>query len=389
MKKRFRIAAVILAALFAASIVTACGGNGGNNAGKPAAGSGSSGSGFQGGSSAADVFYGEYTGPDKNLEVNLSSASDANCQYLLNAFDRIEARTDHKVKFNVTLASGLLSTADALEGLGSGIADISDLTLSNYPESFVYTTQMCSQPFMGFKDIYSANDIIRDVLINNPNELMETEFTKQNVKPLLTGAVFGAAFICKNDISLYHPTELKGLKVMTNDIVLSEFINGMGGAAVDHAVTDMYSDLSNGVVDCALNGANIAKIFGAISVCKCLYKFDNDLSTHIKTTCINLDTWNSFDETLQKIFNEELGDVMYEEYMDWVELMETDQWKSFEEAEDFNVYTITDDLIPEWQEAIKPYADKQLEQLRPNHPELDQAKEIWRNAIDSYYENHK
>jgi len=175
---------------------------------------------------------------------------------------------------------------------------------------------------------------------------------------------------------------------MTNDIVLSKFINGMGGAAVDHAVTDMYSDLSSGVVDCALNGANIAKIFGAINVSKCLYKFDNDLSTHIKTTCINLDVWNSFDETLQKIFTEELGAQMYEEYMAWVDAMEVDQWKSFDEAEDFTVYEITDDLIPEWKEAIAPYANEQLDELRANHPDLDAALQIWTDAITSYYESH-
>lgn len=383
MKKTTRFLSLGLALVTSVALLTGCGGGGAASSAAPAGSSAAGGSAASGSGAAGD-----YTGKEMELEVNLSATTNANCQYLLDAFDRITARTGGKVKFKVTMASGLLSTKDALEGLGTGVADISDLTLSNYPESFVYTTQICSQPFMGFKDIYTANDIIRDVLIDHPNELMEGEFKAKNIKVLQTGAVFGAAFICKNDISLYKPTELKGLKVMTNDFVMSKFINGMGGAAVDHAVTDMYSDLSNGVVDCALNGANIAKIFGAINVSKCLYRFSNDLSTHIKTTCINLDKWNSFDDSLKKIFTEEMGAPMYKDYMAWVKASEDEQWKSFEETPNFKVYDIKDDQIGAWKEAIAPYANEQLAELKKKNDKVDDAMKIWREAIDNYYKNH-
>ena len=73
----------------------------------------------------------------------------------------------------------------------------------------------------------------------------------------------------------------------------------------------------------------VGDIFGAAEATKTLYAFAIDLSTHIKTTSICLDTWNKFDDTLKNIFTEEFGDKMYTEYLAWVEKMENqrhDKW---------------------------------------------------------------
>ncbi len=375
MKKFSKIFALILALALTLAWVTACGGE------KPApAGSGA-------GSSGQEVFYGEYDGPEMTLEVNLSS-SLANMQYFGDAIDRITARTDGKVKFNVTEYSGLLDQASALEGLGAGVADISDLTLSNYPESFVYTTQACAQPFMGFKDIFSANDIIREVIITNPDDLMTQEFTAQNVKPLLTSAVFGTSLFLAKDTPVAQPADLNGLKIMSDDQVISSFINSQGGAAVALDIMNMGSNMRNGVADGVFIAQNVGEIFGADEETKALYTFPVDLSTHIKTTSINLDTWNSFDDTLQKIFTEEFGDAMYQEFLAFVETMETKRHAKFDANTEMHQYTIPEDQIPAWQAAIQPYADAQLEGIAATHPDLDKAKQIWRDAIDNYYATH-
>ena len=382
MKKFSKIIAVVLTLAFTLALVTACGGGG-----TPAPAGSGSGPAGSGGSSGQSVFYGEYDGPEMTLEVNLSS-SLANMEYFGNAIDRITARTDGKVKFNVTEYSGLLDTASALEGLGAGVADISDLTLSNYPESFVYTTQACAQPFMGFKDIYTANDIIREVIITNPDDMMTQEFTAQNVKPLLTSAVFGTSLFLAKDTQIAAPSDLNGLKIMSDDQVISSFINSQGGAAVALDIMNMGSNMRNGVADGVFIAQNVGEIFGADEETKALYTFPVDLSTHIKTTSINLDTWNSFDETLQNIFNEEFCDAMYEEFLDFVETMETKRHAKFDANAEMNQYTIPEDQIPAWQEAIQPYADAQLEGAAATHPDMDKAKQIWRDAIDNYYASH-
>lgn len=377
MKKIGKIVAVALSAVLVLALLTACGGKKEPEPTVP----GSAGS---SGSSGKAVFYGEYTGPDMTLEVNLSS-SKANAEYIVNAFDRITARTDGKVKFNITEQGGLLSPADALEGLGSGVADISDLTLSNYSESFVYTTVACAQPFMGFRDIDTANDIIRDVIINNPNELMENEFYVQNVKPLSTAAVFGTSLFCAKDVELQHPADLNGLKIMSDDPVISEFVNSVGGAAVQLNVMEMSSNMKNGVADGAFVAQNVGEIFGADVASKSLNTFAVDLSTHVKTTCINLTTWDSFDDTLKKIFDEEFGESFYEEYLAWVDKMESQRRDKFAANAEMHRYEVPADLIPEWQAAIEPFASKALSQYAATNPDTEQAKQIWRDAIDNYY----
>lgn len=384
MKKLSKILAVVLTAVFTLALMTACGGQPAPTPTPTPGGSSTAGS---GGSSGQTVFYGDYTGPDMTLEVNLSS-SKGNAEYLVNAFDRITARTDGKVKFNITEYSGLLDTASALEGLGSGVADISDLTLSNYPESFVYTTQVCAQPFNGFKDIFTANDIIRDVIIVNPDEIMQQEFIAQNVKPLSIAAVFGTSLFLAKDVTIEHPTDLQNLKIMSDDQTLSSFINSQGGAAVALDIMNMASNMKNGVADGALIAQNVGEIFGADEATKALYSFAVDLSTHIKTTSINLDTWDSFDATLQAIFEEEFGPMMYEEYLAWVEKMENQRHQKFDANADMKQYVISEEFISEWKDALAPFADAQLAELAATHPDLDKAKDIWRSAIDTYYATH-
>lgn len=381
MKKLGKIVALVLTAVFALALVTACGGK------KEPAPAGSAGTAGSSGSSGKAVFYGEYTGPDMTLEVNLSS-SKANAEYIVNAFDRITARTDGKVKFNITEQGGLLGPAEALRGLGNGEADISDLTLSNYSDSFVYSTVVCAQPFMGFKDINTANDIIREVIIKNRPELMDSEFTKANVKPLSSAAVFGTSLFCAKDVELQHPQDLNGLKIMSDDPVISEFVNSVGGAAVQLNVMEMSSNMKNGVADGAFVAQNVGEIFGADVASKSLNTFSIDLSTHVKTTSINLDVWNSFDDTLKKIFDEEFGDEFYEEYLAWVNKMENQRKDKFAANAEMNIYSVPEDLIPEWQTAIEPFAKKALDQYAGANPDIDTAKQIWRDAIDTYYATH-
>lgn len=383
MKKLSRILAAVLAAVLTLAMITACGGN--NQGGQPAK-QGSSAKPVSGSSTAPAVHYGIYNGPEMTLEVNLSS-SKANAEYIVNAFDRVTARTDGKVKFEITEYSGLLDTKSALEGLGTGVADISDLTLSNYPESFVYTTQVCAQPFMGYKDIDTANDIIREVILTNPDPIMTQEFTAQNVKPLTTAAVFGTSLFLAKDVETQKPTDLNGLKIMSDDQVISKFINSQGGAAVALDIMNMASNMKNGVADGACIAQNVGEIFGADEATKALNTFSIDLSTHIKTTSINLDTWNSFDDVLKGIFEEEFGDVMYEEYLAWVDKMEAQRKAKFDANTEMKQYVITEDMIPAWKDAIAPFADEQLQALAATHPDIEKAKEIWRTAIDNYYAN--
>ena len=241
---------------------------------------------------------------------------------------------------------------------------------------------------MGFKDIFSANDIIREVIITNPDDLMTQEFTAQNVKPLLTSAVFGTSLFLAKDTPVAQPADLNGLKIMSDDQVISSFINSQGGAAVALDIMNMGSNMRNGVADGVFIAQNVGEIFGADEETKALYTFPVDLSTHIKTTSINLDTWNSFDDTLQKIFTEEFGDAMYQEFLAFVETMETKRHAKFDANTEMHQYTIPEDQIPAWQAAIQPYADAQLEGIAATHPDLDKAKQIWRDAIDNYYATH-
>jgi TRAP-type C4-dicarboxylate transport system substrate-binding protein len=329
-----------------------------------------------------------YTGPEMELVVNLATGEN-NVPYLLDGLRRVEERTDGKVKFVVHFSNSLLSTSEALNGLSSGVCDISDITLANYPSQFVYTDQVCSLPFMGFTDFVQGCHIIRNTVFNN--ELMMSEFTKNNIKPLMTNCVYGSPISFTKPTDITKPESLKGKKIMTVNRIFSEFASAYGGSGVFQPVPDMYSALSTGVVDGILMGVVVLDVFGALDVIDTIYRFQNDFSSSIKTTCINLDVWNSFDDTLKKIFEEEiLSEKFFNAYVDYMVAVEDDLWKTIIEEKGIKVKIIDGEDMEAWINAIEPYKSAYIKNLYDQgYTEIYKAVDIWKENIAKYNESRK
>lgn len=223
---------------------------------------------------------GEYTGPELELLVSPSSTSKENCIYLIKALDRIQERTGGKVTYKLKLSgAGFSSTTSAADELAAGVVDIGDVTLQNNPSYFPYTNQSCSQPFLGFKDVFTANDIMRDVLIQNPNELMQGEFDKVGLIPFLASANFGTALAMTSEADCTTPAGLQGQRIIADNELLKGIIREAGGVEANQGVADMISALDNKVVEGVFNSTAMFKIFGVASLEK---------ATAILNTCTHL-----------------------------------------------------------------------------------------------------
>ena len=126
-----------------------------------------------------------YTGPEMELTVNLSSSEQLATIYV-DALNRITERTGGKVTFVIYYSNSLMAPPEALDGLGSGLADISDVTLTNFPDRFVYTQQVTSYPFLGFTSLAMAADVMNDVIEQGLN-LVEGPVVTKWVAGLGTG----------------------------------------------------------------------------------------------------------------------------------------------------------------------------------------------------------
>jgi len=217
-----------------------------------------------------------------------------------------------------------------------------------------------------------------------------SEFTKNNIKPLMTNCVYGSPISFTKPTEISTPETLKGKKIMTVNRIFSDFASAYGGSGVFQPVPDMYSALSTGVVDGILMGVVVLDVFGALDVIDTIYKFQNDFSSSIKTTCINLDVWNSFDDTLKQIFEEEiLSEKFFNAYVDYMVAVEEQEWKTIEEK-GIDVMVIDGEDLEAWITAIEPFTSAYVKNLYDQgYTEIYKAIDIWKENIARYNESRK
>lgn len=335
----------------------------------------------------------DYSGPAIELLVSPSSTSKENCIYLIKALDRIQERTGGKVTYKLKLSgAGFSSTTSAADELAAGVVDIGDITLQNNPSYFPYTNQSCGQPFLGFTDVFSANDIMRDVLIQNPNDLMQGEFDKVGIIPFLASANFGTALAMNSEADCLTPAGLQGQRIIADNELLKGIIREAGGVEANQGVAEMISALDNKLVEGVFNSTAMFKIFGVASLekgqshAKYLYTFGKDLSTQVKVFCISQTSWDSWDPELQDIVKEELfGDQTYADFIEWVHSMEDPQWDIWAANGEPIIKKIEGENIDAWKAIADKVAAAQLEEVRKTAPKIDDAIKIWTDAMAKYY----
>ncbi len=374
MKKISKVLALVLIVALTLTMFVACG---------------KKDSGNKGGSS-------EYTGPELELLVSPSATQKENCTYLIQALDRIQERTGGKVTYKLKLNSaGFSSPTSAADELAAGIVDIADITLQNNPSYFPYTNQSVAQPFLGFKDIFSANDIMRDVLLTNPNELMQAEFDNLGLIPFLASASFGTAIGMVSEADMSTPAGFAGQRIMVDNELLKSIVREAGGVESNQAVINAGEAFKNGLVEGAFNSTAVFKIFNiaaekddAECLSKYLWVFGEELSTTIKMFCISQTSWDSWDPSLQKIVEEEFGDPLYKDFVTWVHGKEDPQWDYWAKRGEPIIKKIEGENLNTWKTFVNGIQAGQLEELRKTAPQIDDAIKIWSDAIAKYYAEH-
>ena len=328
----------------------------------------------------------KYDGPAVEYVVNYTSSEQQNPIYV-QCFDRITERTDGKVTFEFFYSGQLMDAASTMDGLGSGMADFSDVTLTNFKDQFPYTQQVLSYPFLPFTSMAQAADIINQVVFSN--DLFLDEFHAVNIHPIIFNAVWGTTLAMAQDVPVSTPESVKGLKLGTDDPNLSRFLNDVGATPTFVIPPDYYSSITGGVVDGVINGMNVINIFGGLEPSKHVYMFENSASTSARCIAANLDTWNDMDETLKAIFIEELTGEQY--WADSIQYWTVSDQKHLDDAAGWGIPVdyITGADMQAWVEGVRPYGDAMLQALKDRGcDKTDEVLKIWEDAIANYSGNY-
>lgn len=350
MKKR--IWSIVTALSLLVLILAGCsGGNGGGGSDAP---NGSGGSTPNTSAPAAD------SGESYNLIVSLTKGQ-TNTTALQEYLADIEQASGGRLTFEIYYNNQLMQVPEIPQSLETGVADITEFMLSEFPTMFPLSSTIVGLPFMGM-----TNDTIRTFqrLYDEYPEIQK-EFEDAGMVMLSYLCTQPYNIHLTSDKPVKVPDDLNGMKIITSRTDISNFLAAHGASAVASAPPDYYSNLSNGVVNGTILHYPMMFNNGLIPTCKQHVIVEEGGGIYMDTSVYVISTgaWSKLPAELQAYFTD--PDRLERFFTYNQETLETDGTKGLEEsnAQGHVVTYLSAEELTAWQEAFKPINDQTLADL--------------------------
>lgn len=330
----------ILLALVMVLTLVACGSGGSSSSSAGNAGTPSSGATSETPSDSGETY---------NLVVSLTKGQN-NTTALQAYLADIEAASNGRITFEIYYSGQLLAVDEIPQGLETGVADITEFVLSQFPSMFPLSSTIPGLPFLGMT---TETDAMFGILYNETPE-MQKEFEDAGMVLLNYLCMMPYNFHMTGTDPITAPEDLAGLKVITSRADVTNFLQSVGASAVASAPPDYYTNLSNGVVDGTLLHYPMMYNNGLIETVKQHVMFEEGGGMYMDTGVyvISSGAWNKLPADLQALFTDEERVAKF--FADNQESMEIDAAKGLAAAEEQGniIHYLTDDELVAWQEAF-------------------------------------
>ena len=291
------------------------------------------------------------TGETYKLVVSLTKGEN-NTQPFQNYLHSIEEASGGRIEFEIYYNNQLMQVSEIPQSLESGVADISEFILSEFPTLFPLSSTIVGLPFMGM-----SNDTIETFgMLYDEFPEIQQEFS--NAKMVML------SYLCTQPYNIHLttskevrvPGDLNGLKLITSRTDITNFLSSVGASGVSSAPPDYYSNLSNGVVEGTILHWPMMLNNGLTPTCKQHLLVEEGGGIYMDTSVYVISTgaWEKLPEDLQALFTDEerLNTFFYENQED----LEKDGDAGLQEAIDsgHTVNYMTEDEVAQWREAFEP-----------------------------------
>jgi TRAP-type C4-dicarboxylate transport system substrate-binding protein len=215
----------------------------------------------------------------------------------------IERRTEGRVKVAASYAGALYGSADTAPAISDRSIDMGVIG-SHYTPSLFPLTAVVELPFISKNLEVVQNALLRTY---DSSKLLQEEYTKQNIKPLMVYGVGAAATMTKKQI-----TKLQDLDGLTLRAIgfSGNALDALGVTPVTTDSAEVYEAVQRGVVD----GIG-AVVFDGIPSQKWLevapHVLDSGYGVYAEISlAINLDTWASLPKDVQGLVEQVSTEAM-------------------------------------------------------------------------------
>jgi TRAP-type C4-dicarboxylate transport system substrate-binding protein len=206
----------------------------------------------------------------------------------------IEAASNGRVQITYYPGGQLLGAPQTADGIVSDIADIAFAHIDYSPGRFPVTE------FLDLPNGYATGWVGSHVAVDFYNQFKPKEWDNMHLLFLNAGTTAG---LMLHDKKITKLEDLKGVTLRGAGAV-GDTITALGATARDVPMTEMYDDVSKGVVDGALVGIETLKSFKMADVCKYTTFAWQAGSMYTFYLAMNLDKWNSMPADIQQIFTD-------------------------------------------------------------------------------------
>jgi len=213
----------------------------------------------------------------------------------------IEEETDGKVTFERYFSGSLLSGPDSLEGVSAGVADISQISPTFFPQElpiFTWILQVASlteeaHPLRKFQ----LTGAMSEFLMNNEESVQE--YHDQGVKMMLPSLITTDGYLCTSQVDTLDAARGKVTRVGGSP--WDHEVEALGMSPSFTPVLEIYEALQRGIVNCVTsipllswNDLSLLEVAEHVT-----FAATNPTGGgHI----INLDTWNGLPLEVQQVF---------------------------------------------------------------------------------------
>jgi len=206
----------------------------------------------------------------------------------------IMAATNGRVEITYYPGGQLLGAPQTADGIVQDIADIAFAHIDYSPGRFPVTE------FLDLPNGYPTGWVGSHVAADFYNKFKPKEWDNMHLLFLNAGTTAGLMLHDKKITSL---DQLKGVTLRGAGAV-GDTVTALGATARDVPMTEMYDDVSKGVVDGALVGIETLRSFKMGDVCKYTTFAWQAGSMYTFYLAMNLDKWNALPKDIQKVFTD-------------------------------------------------------------------------------------
>jgi TRAP-type transport system periplasmic protein len=279
----------------------------------------------------------------------------------------LEKRTNGKVKVEIYPAGSAFGhVAKQFDQVSAGVVDIAH-GLTGFPRGRLPRTLVMDLPFL-----VKTSDAASRTLWDLYPEYLAEEY--KGLKVLAMHA-HNAGLIHTRDKQVKEMADLKGLRIRTPSLAISNMLTALGATPVGLPPTQVYENLSKGVID------------GTVFPYEAVYSFklyevlDHHLDAKLYTTsfyfAMNQNKYDSLPEDVRKVIDDISGEALVGKFGAW--------WTKWDEPgmeaiakKGNSVTTLTDAQRDEWRTALQPMIDDYLTDMESKG--VKNAREIYAKA---------